>query len=230
MREEGFITAAQEAAAARSRPRIRPFPGATESRYGYAKEFLRQQFRDRFGGDHPPDWTVQTTFVPELQDAAERAVENGLRRFGNRDLQAALVVVDPRPATCSPWWAAGISASRSSTARGAAGVSRDRRSSRFLYAAALSEGYSPVSVLDGLDVDSAAGARRVGAAQRRRRGGRHADPAGRADGIEQPRRGAPAAADRIRGRSCVSPRTSACAICPTCRRCRSAPASCHPWS
>ena len=72
MRQEGFITAAQEKAAAQVRPRIRPYPGATEARHGYAKEFLRQQFRDRFGGDHPPDWTVRTTFVPELQDAAER--------------------------------------------------------------------------------------------------------------------------------------------------------------
>jgi membrane peptidoglycan carboxypeptidase len=37
---------------------------------------------------------VKTTFVPELQEAAERAVENGLRRFGNGDLQAALVAID----------------------------------------------------------------------------------------------------------------------------------------
>src|SRR4029078_5418481 len=62
---------------------------------GYAKEFLRQQFRDRFGGDHPPEWTVRTTFSPELQDAAERAVENGRRRLGKPDLQAALVAIDP---------------------------------------------------------------------------------------------------------------------------------------
>ena len=95
MREEGFITAAQEKAAAQARPRIRPYPGATEAQAGYAKEFLRQQFRDRFGGDHPPDWQVRTTFVPELQEAAERAVENGLRRFGNQELQAALVAIDP---------------------------------------------------------------------------------------------------------------------------------------
>src|SRR5262249_10818397 len=96
MREEGVITVAQEHGAAQVRPRIRPFPGAAESRNGYAKEFLRQQFRDHFGGDHPPDWEVQTTFVPELQEAAEHAIENGLRHLGNHDLQAALVAVDPR--------------------------------------------------------------------------------------------------------------------------------------
>src|SRR5207245_5841834 len=76
MREEGFITAAQERAAAQVRPRIRPYPGAVEASAGYAKEYLRQQFRDRFGGDHPPDWQVRTTFIPELQAAAERAVEH----------------------------------------------------------------------------------------------------------------------------------------------------------
>jgi membrane peptidoglycan carboxypeptidase len=95
MREEGFITPAQEEAAKRTRMRIRPYPGATDPRAGYAKEYLRQLFRDRFGGDHPPDWQVRTTFVPELQDAAERAIGDGLRRFNAPDLQAALVALDP---------------------------------------------------------------------------------------------------------------------------------------
>ena len=44
----------------------------------WAKEFLRQQFREQFGGDHPPDWQVHTSFMPEIQDAAERAVASGL--------------------------------------------------------------------------------------------------------------------------------------------------------
>src|SRR4026209_2688071 len=96
MREEGFITEAQERAARATRIRIAPFPGATDPRGGYAKEFLRQQFRDEFGGDHPPDWEVRTTFVPELQALAERAVADGLRRFGDPQLQAALVAIDPR--------------------------------------------------------------------------------------------------------------------------------------
>src|SRR5687767_1622981 len=91
MREERFITPEQEAAAKKTRPRIRPYPGAADPRGGYAKEFLRQQFRDRFGGDHPPDWEVRTTFSPELQAMAERAVGDGLRRFGQPQLQAALV-------------------------------------------------------------------------------------------------------------------------------------------
>ena len=150
MREEGFITAAQEKAAAQVRPRIRPYPGATESEFGYAKEFLRQQFRDRFGGDHPPDWQVRTTFVPELQQAAERAVENGLRRFGKPDLQAALVAIDP--ATGDVLALVGGRDFRQSQFNRAWRSRRQPGSAfkPFLYAAALSRGYSPISVLEGL--------------------------------------------------------------------------------
>ena len=150
MRVEGFISVAQERAAVQVRPRIRPFPGAVESQNGYAKEFLRQQFRDRFGGDHPPDWEVRTTFVPELQEAAERAVEAGLRRFGNRNLQAALVAVDP--ATGDVLAMVGGRDFRESQFNRAWRSRRQPGSAfkPFLYAAALSRGYSPVSVLDGL--------------------------------------------------------------------------------
>ncbi|HEX6463003.1 MAG TPA: transglycosylase domain-containing protein, partial [Vicinamibacterales bacterium] len=150
MREQGFISAAQERAAAQVRPRIRPFPGAIESRNGYAKEFLRQQFRDRFGGDHPPDWEVRTTFVPELQEAAERAVDGGLRRFGNHSLQAALVAVDP--ATGDILAMVGGRDFRESQFNRAWRSRRQPGSAfkPFLYAAALSRGFSPVSVLDGL--------------------------------------------------------------------------------
>ena len=150
MREEGFITPAQERAAAQVRPRIRPYPGATEAQYGYAKEFLRQQFRDRFGGDHPPDWQVRTTFVPELQDAAERAVESGLRRFGNQNLQAALVAIDP--ATGDVLALVGGRDFRQSQFNRAWRSRRQPGSAfkPFLFAAALARGYSPVSVLEGL--------------------------------------------------------------------------------
>ncbi|HYT73243.1 MAG TPA: PBP1A family penicillin-binding protein [Vicinamibacterales bacterium] len=150
MREEGVITPAQERAAAQSRPRIRPYPGAIEAHAGYAKEFLRQQFRDRFGGDHPPDWEVRTTFVPELQEAAERAVENGLRRFGKSELQTSLVAIDP--ATGDILAMVGGRDFRQSQFNRAWRSRRQPGSAfkPFLYAAALSKGYSPVSVLDGL--------------------------------------------------------------------------------
>ncbi len=97
-----------------ARIRVRPYPAARRSRRpAMRKEFLRQQFRDQFGGDHPPDWTVRTTFVPELQDAAERAVARragalrraeACRRRWSRSTRG--------PATSSRWSAAATSASR----------------------------------------------------------------------------------------------------------------------
>jgi penicillin-binding protein 1A len=150
MREERFITPEQERAASHARIRIRPFPGATEAHAGYAKEFLRQQFRDRFGGDHPPDWQVKTTFSPELQDAAERAVEEGLRRFGDARLQAALVAIDPGTGDIVAM-VGGRDFRQSQFNR--AWRSRRQPGSAFkpiLYAVALSRGYSPVTVLQGL--------------------------------------------------------------------------------
>ena len=150
MQDEGFITAAQQRAAEGARVRIRPYPGATEAHAGYAKEFLRQQFRDRFGGDHPPDWEVRTTFDPWLQDAAERAVEDGLKRFGDTKLQAALVVIDPATGDILAM-VGGRDFRQSEFNR--AWRSRRQPGSSFkpiLFAAALSRGYSPVSVLQGL--------------------------------------------------------------------------------
>jgi penicillin-binding protein 1A len=150
MREEGFITAEQERQAKAARIAIKPYPGSTNPRGGYAKEFLRQQFRDRFGGDHPPDWQVRTTFVPELQDAAERAVGDGLRRFNRPGLQAALVALDP--ATGDILALVGGRDFRQSQFNRAT-RSRRQPGSAFkplLFAVALERGWSPVSVLDGL--------------------------------------------------------------------------------
>ena len=150
MRQERFISAQQEAAARAARIRIRPYPPAADSRGGYAKEFLRQQFRDRFGGDHPPDWEVRTTFIPELQGMAERAVGEGLRRFGQPELQAALVAIDPR--TGDILALVGGRDFRQTQFNRAARSRRQPGSAfkPFLYAAALERGFSPVTVLEGL--------------------------------------------------------------------------------
>jgi penicillin-binding protein 1A len=150
MRQEGFINAGQEETAKYARLRIRPYPGSNDPRAGYAKEFLRQRFRDEFGGDHPPDWDVRTTFVQELQAMGERAVGEGLRRFGRRDLQAALVALDPRTGEILAL-VGGRDFRQSQFNR--ATRSRRQPGSAFkplLYAAALEKGYSPVSVLEGL--------------------------------------------------------------------------------
>jgi len=150
MREEGFITSEQEQAARRARIAVRPYPGAVDPRGGYAKEHLRQQFRDRFGGDHPPDWEVRTTFVPELQEAAEHSVAEVMRRFGNGGLQAALVAIDPQ--TGDVLALVGGRDFRQSQYNRAVRSRRQPGSAfkPFLYAAALEHGYSPLSVLSGL--------------------------------------------------------------------------------
>jgi 1A family penicillin-binding protein len=150
MRQEGFITDAQERDARSARIRIAPFPGTSDPRGGYAKEFLRQQFREVFGGDHPPDWEVRTGFLPALQDAAERAVSDGLRRFNEPQLQAALVAIDPRSGDILAL-VGGRDFKLSQFNR--ATRSRRQPGSAFkplLFAAALEHGYSPVSVLTGL--------------------------------------------------------------------------------
>lgn len=148
MRELGFITEEEERQARQTRLRIRPYPRAEVARHGYAKDYLRQLFRDRFGGDHPPDWKVQTTFVPELQDAAERAV-SGLRRWGG-NVQGALVAIDPRTGD--------VLAMVGGQDYAESQYNRAVRSHRqpgsafkpFVYAAALERGWSPVSTLEGL--------------------------------------------------------------------------------
>src|SRR5688500_1835553 len=150
MREEKKITEAQEQAARAERIRIQPPPSVSGARHGYAKEYLRQQFRDIYGGDNPPDWKVQTTFVPEIQDAAEAAVRDGLRRQGIRGLQAALVAIEPSTGNIL----AMVGGSDFATTPYNRAV-RSRRQpgsafKPFVYAAALDAGMSPVSVLRGL--------------------------------------------------------------------------------
>jgi 1A family penicillin-binding protein len=151
MREAGYITDAELKAARRQRPRIRPHPAAQDARAGYAKEYLRQEFRARFGGDQPPDWQVHTTLLPAVQDAAEKAVADGLRRLGQRDLQAALVALDPRTGNVLA-----IVGGRDfrQTPFNRAWRSRRQPGSAFkpfVYAAALARGRSPVSVIEGLE-------------------------------------------------------------------------------
>ncbi|MGE5814076.1 MAG: transglycosylase domain-containing protein, partial [Acidobacteriota bacterium] len=151
MREERFISEAQEAQARRVRLRIRPYPAAQHARAGYAKEYLRQQFRNRFGGDHPPDWRIETTFDPELQEIAERAVQQGLRRASRRpDLQAALVAVDPKTGDVLAL-VGGRDFSQSQFNRAVRSHRQPGSAFKpFVYAAALAQGFSPVSVLKGL--------------------------------------------------------------------------------
>lgn len=149
MREQKFITPDQERAARASRPRIQPYRQANDVRAAWAKDYLRQQFRNEFGGDHPPDWTVHTTFLPEIQDAAERAV-SALGRWNRPGLEAALVAIDPKTGDLLAM-VGGVDYRHSSYNR----AIRSRRQpgsafKPFVYAAALGRGLSPVSVLSNL--------------------------------------------------------------------------------
>jgi membrane peptidoglycan carboxypeptidase len=157
MREQGFITPAEELAARRIRPRIQPYRQPNDSRGGWAKEYLRQQFRNEFGGDNPPDWQVHTAFHPDLQDAAERAVAAGIQRLNIRGLEASLVAIEPSTGDLLAL-VGGTNYSQSTFNR--AVRSRRQPGSAFkpiLYAAALDHGFSPVTVIPNLRAISAPG-------------------------------------------------------------------------
>ena len=157
MREQKFITPEQEAAARKVRPAIQPYRQSREGASGWAKDYLRQQYRNQFGGDSPPDWTILTTFERPIQTAAEQAVAAGLRRLNKPGLEAALVAIDPLNGNILAM-VGGADYARSTFNR--ATRSRRQPGSAFkpmVYAAALSRGFSPVSVLSGLAKVSAPG-------------------------------------------------------------------------
>ena len=148
MREEGFISAEQEKSASAARLRIQPYPKSDRADNGYAKLFVRQQFRDVFGGDHPPDWRVHTTIHSALQNEAERALTQGLARLGRKDLQGALVAIRPENGHV-----VAVVGGRDFTRSEYDRATRSRRQpgsafKPFVYAAALERGFTPVTRLE----------------------------------------------------------------------------------
>ena len=72
MREQRLITPEQEAAAREVRPRIQPYRQPRERARGVGQGIsCGSSSANEFGGDHPPDWQVHTTFIAGVQDAAE---------------------------------------------------------------------------------------------------------------------------------------------------------------
>jgi 1A family penicillin-binding protein len=151
MRAEGFITPQAERQARAAPPRILADPGLDRGTAGYAQDYLRQQFRAEFEDDNPPDWKVRTTFVPALQREAERAVSQGLKKFRQAGLQAALVAIDPHTGDVLAL-VGGRDFHRTPFNR-AVGAKRQPGSAfkPFLYAAALEGGMSPISPVSNLN-------------------------------------------------------------------------------
>ncbi len=152
MRAERFITPQAEQAARATPPRILREPGLNRGAAGYAHDYLRQQFRAEFNDDNPPDWKVRTSFIPSMQREAERAVSEGLRRFKQTGLQAALVAIDPH--TGDVLALVGGRDFRRTPFNRAVNARRQPGSAfkPFVYAAALESGLSPISEVSGLNI------------------------------------------------------------------------------
>jgi penicillin-binding protein 1A len=107
--------------------------------------------RTSSAADHPPDWDVRTTFVRSSRRSASAWWQDGLATLRPAELQAALVAIDPRTGDILAL-VGGRDFRQSQFNR--ATRSRRQPGSAFkplLYAAALENGYSPVSVLEGLE-------------------------------------------------------------------------------
>ena len=150
MREEGKITPVQETAAGMEPFRIAPRATVADAEHGYAKAYLRQEFRSIFGSDDPAGWTVETTLVPEIQEAAVQSVARGLRELGDDGLQAALVAIDPR--TGNVLALVGGSDFQRTPFNRALRARRQPGSAfkPFVFGAALDRGLSPASTISGL--------------------------------------------------------------------------------
>ena len=60
MRDERLISEQAEQLARNAAPKILAQPGLGRGPSGTPQDFLRQQFRNAFGDDNPPDWKVET--------------------------------------------------------------------------------------------------------------------------------------------------------------------------
>ena len=161
---------------------------------------------------------------PEIQDAAEAAVRDGLRRLGVEGTAGRARRDGPahrQPARHGR--RLGFRDQRRSTAPSAAKRQPGSAFKPFVYAAALEQGLSPVSMITGLRQVAIAAPQGVWIPRDERddRAGR-TDAARRAARVEQRRRRAAAAAGGQRARCCGWPATLGCGISPTCRRWRSA--------
>ena len=129
--EAGFITEADERAARRARLRVRPYQPTSTASDAYARAYVRQLFRDTLGGDHPPDWRVDTTIVaPACRRPPTASCGRGSADSASASCRRRSWRWIRPPATCWRWLAGATRRSSPSTARRAAAVSPARPSSR----------------------------------------------------------------------------------------------------
>ena len=133
----------------------------------YYKEQVRRELVDRFGGSRVAQGglRVYTTLEPELQQAAEKILENGIADIEGRRgykhprrgkdakeyLQGALVAMDPTTGAVR----AMVGGRDFNESRFNRAMQAKRQSGSafkpFVYAAALEEGYSPASLISNLN-------------------------------------------------------------------------------
>ncbi|HXH06276.1 MAG TPA: PBP1A family penicillin-binding protein [Vicinamibacterales bacterium] len=170
MLETGAIDRARYDAARTARVRLRNSLQRDE-RFGlYFKEQVRRELVERFGWQrvYQGGLQVYTTLDTELQQAAERIVEEGLREIESRRgyahprrgetppgtpdyLQAALIALDPRTGHVRA-----MVGGRDFTESRFNRATQARRQpgsafKPFVFAAALEAGYTPATIIDHLD-------------------------------------------------------------------------------
>ena len=151
MRQEGFISAAAEQGANTARAHDQR-PHLADAHSGYAKEYLRQAFREQVDDD-PPDWDDADDFPPRRAAAAERR----WRRAGAAGQEGTPGGAGrPRPETGTswPWWAGGTTTRRLQPRRAQPAATKPAQA---LSTRPPSTTDSPVTVLDSLHSVTAPG-------------------------------------------------------------------------
>ncbi len=197
MREEGFITEAQEREARRTSIRIRPYPGAAIRAAATPRSICASCFASGSAAIIRRTGRCGRRSCRRCRRRRNRPCARGWRDSVDPDLQAALVAIDPSTGDILAL-VGGRDFAQSQFNR----ASRSRRQpgsafKPFLYAAALEHGYSPVSMIDGLASIRPQGPDEWTPRNADGEHARRADAARRALRVEQSRRHRAAAAARF---------------------------------
>ncbi|MDR2772213.1 MAG: PBP1A family penicillin-binding protein [Elusimicrobiota bacterium] len=163
MREEGYITAEQEkAAAAEAIPESSPISEAA-SMGGYFLEYIRISLSSKYGSDavYTSGFKIFTTIEIKAQEAAEQALATALAEFDKKresaflrrkeepvKVQGAIIVLDPQDGSIRAM--VGGRDFRETQFNRATQAKRQPGSSfkPFVYLTAIQNGYSPANILN----------------------------------------------------------------------------------